>query len=183
MGCAASSQISSIESSIPTTVTFIGLSGTGKTTLIEYLAGDYDPNSPPISTIGTYIREIHIANRTFIIFDTCGLISHTNEWIECIYKAEAIVMIFDPVSIDFSSLSLAQMFKIIGPAILEKNVPILVIMTKTKDLDCPQFLILDPYLQDYLKNSNYIVRAIYRPDQSVYDVFQWIMDNTIPQIE
>ena len=183
MGCAASSQISSIEASVPTTVAFLGLSGTGKTTLIEFLAGEYDPSSPPVSTIGTYIREIHIANRAFIVFDTCGLISHLEEWVESINKAEAIVFVFDPVSIDFSSISLAQMFKVVGPAIALKKIPVLVIMTKTKDLDCQQFLLLDPYLQEYFNGVNYIVRAIHKPDQSVYDTFQWIMDNTIPQIE
>ena len=183
MGCDASSQIASADPNIPTIVAFIGLSGTGKTTFIEYLAGEYDPEFPPISTIGTYIREIHIQNRSFLVFDTCGLICHVEEWLGSIDKADALVMTFDPPSINFASITLAQIFKLIGPAIAMKKIPILVLMTKTKDLNCTQFKIIDLYLQSYFKDNNYIVRALEKPDDSIFENFQWIIDNTTQQLE
>ena len=177
MGCGTSATIIPAAPQIPVLLTFVGLPGTGKTSIIEYLAGEFDPALESISTAGTSIRNIEIHEKYYEIYDTCGYLSHKDDWIPCIQNSDGIVLVFDPTAMDYSSLSVTQLFEAISPVLNEKKVPVLTIMTKTDDIESPQFNTLQTHVTRYLKDCTYSVQVIKLLDDKVFEVFSWLEEN------
>ena len=177
MGCGTSATVIAADPQIPICITLLGLPGTGKTSILEYLAGEYDPSFPPISTVGTSIRNIEVHQKYYEFYDTCGYLSHKDDWIPCIEKSDGIILVFDPTAIDYSSLSITQLMEDMGPIITEKKAPVLCIMTKTDDPECAQMGVLKHYVERYLKDTFYSIQLIKKLDDTIFDIFKWLEEN------
>ena len=129
MGCISSKNVD--EGFIP--ITIVGLPGVGKTSIIEFLADDYNPEDPPVGTNGVIQRLVKVHKNTYLFYDICGYTSHSDEWIDCCSKSDAVIFVFDPKSIDYAKMHNTNLFHVLSPIITEKKLPILAILNKAED--------------------------------------------------
>ena len=134
MGCCNSKTIyNDTEGAGPTRITILGLPGVGKTSIVEYLAGEYDPHLRPITTQGVVVRNIVNHGESFIIYDCGGMRDREDDWNICIQKSQAIIYVFDPVSIHHGYIFTKELLKSTAPEVKKKNIPVLALMLKTRN--------------------------------------------------
>lgn len=174
MGCCNSSDEEQ-ESAIP--ITIIGLPGVGKTSIIEYLADDYDPQDPPVSTNGIIVRQIIIHQHLYLFYDLCGYTSHSDEWIECCKKSEAIMFVFDPFTINNARMHHSSLFKILSPIILEKKMPTLAIFNKADENT--DFDAVVNELKSTIPGIPFNSFRIRNLSPQLFAIFEWIESYTV----
>lgn len=175
MGCSPS--ISAADSYERITITVLGLPGTGKTSIIDYLAGEYDPSLPPIETIGISIKSVVIHNKEYIFLDTNGLFTHHQEWKECIEKSDGIIICFDALTISSALNPVKLMFSSLLEMLEGKDIPILGIMTKTDDPNLSEYVIVQNVFKKHFSTKNYSIQQIKRLDDKLFTIFEWMEHN------
>ncbi|EAY09901.1 hypothetical protein TVAG_374080 [Trichomonas vaginalis G3] len=175
MGCSAS--ISAAEAFDRVIITVMGLPGTGKTSIIDYLAGEYDPSLPPIETIGISIKSVVLHDREFIFLDTNGLFAHQDEWKDCIEKSDGVILCFDALSLSCAYNSVKLMFTTVYDLIIQKNIPVLGIMTKTDNPDLQEYKLVQSIFEKSFRKEKCSLKQIKRLDDKIFDIFQWLEDN------
>ena len=118
-----------------TAVTILGLPNAGKTSIIESLAGEYDPGDPPVQTSGIVQRGVEINGKEYMFYDVCGYSSHSDDWSRCIRKSEAVIIVFDPIGIKEAHIHAEGMITTVKEIIIEMNVPTMFVINKIKDED------------------------------------------------
>ncbi|KAK8886743.1 hypothetical protein M9Y10_042211 [Tritrichomonas musculus] len=174
MGCCCSSNEEQ-ESCIP--ITIVGLPGVGKTSIIEYLADDYDPQDPPVSTNGIIVRQILIHQHLYLFYDICGYTSHSEEWIDCCSKSEAIIFVFDPFSINNARMHHTSLIKMLSPIILQKKLPTLAIFNKADD--STNFDGVANELKDSIPGIPFHSARIQKLSPDLFKIFEWIESYTV----
>lgn len=174
MGCCCSTDDEQV-SSIP--ITIVGLPGVGKTSVIEYLANDYDPQDPPVSTNGVIIRQIYIHQHLYLFYDLCGYTSHSDEWIDCCSRSDAIVFVFDPHSINNARMHHSSLFKVLAPIIVEKKIPTLALFNK--DDDKTDFQPVADELKAAVDGAPFHSARIKKLSPELFDIFEWIESYTV----
>lgn len=174
MGCCCSADEEQI-STIP--ITIIGLPGVGKTSIIEYLADDYDPQDPPVSTNGVIVRQIIIHQHLYLFYDLCGYTSHSDEWVDCCNKSEAVIFVFDPFSINNAKMHHSSLFKTLSPIIIEHKIPTLALFNKadeTTDFDS-----VANELKLSIPNVPFHSARINKLSPELFSIFEWIESYTV----
>lgn len=134
MGCCNSKTIyNDTGSDSPIKITFLGLPGVGKTSIVEYLAGEFDPKLRPITTQGVVMHNIVNNGENLIIYDCGGMRDREEDWNECIRKSNAICYVFDPLSIHHGYVFTKEMLKATSEEAKKRDIPILAVMLKTRN--------------------------------------------------
>lgn len=170
MGCGSSQDVGLGENTIPITV--LGLPDTGKTSIIEFLADDYHPDDPPVSCNGIVQRTVIVHQKSYLFFDTCGYTSHSDEWIQCIDKSEAIILVFDPMVIDSAKIHVQALVEIIAEPLKSKKIPILIIINKSKDDTTTENI--EELIHTNLPDANTHYSLIKKINEEVFSAFEWI---------
>jgi hypothetical protein len=169
MGCTGSGAVGP-EALIP--ITILGLPYVGKTSIVEVLAGDYNDHDPPIPTRGVLQRQVHVHDHSFIFYDVCGDWSHQNEWVVCLEKSVAALIVFDPQVIDTAKIHIVSLYDRIGPALVERRIPTLVLVNRYEDgVDLTQIQQLNA---EKLKGIPIRVATIVHLQQDVPREFSWL---------
>lgn len=116
-----------------TAVTILGLPNAGKTSIVESLAGEFDPSDPPVQTSGIVQRGVEINGKEYMFYDVCGYSSYSDDWCRCITKSEAVIIVFDPIGIKEAHIHAEGMINAVKETIIEGNVPTMFIINKIKD--------------------------------------------------
>ncbi|OHT06975.1 ADP-ribosylation factor [Tritrichomonas foetus] len=172
MGCCCSRDVQ--ELIIPVTV--LGLPGVGKTSIIEFLADDYNPQDPPVGTNGIIQRQIRIHQNMYLFYDICGYTSHSDEWIDCCRKSEAVMIVFDPQSIQNAKMHNTNLFNTLSPIINDKKLPTLAILNKADEET--QFDDVVDELKAVIPNVPLQSFKITALNKDVFQAFEWIESYT-----
>lgn len=173
MGCCCSSN----EDKNPISIAVVGLPGVGKTSLIEYLADDYNPEDPPVATNGIIQRQVHIHRHLYHFYDVCGYTSHSDEWVECCEKSDAIIFLFDPFSLKKAKMHNSALIKTLAPTISKKNIPVLALLNKAEGETT--FSETATELKNAVPNVPFYSNEISQFSQDVYRIFEWIESYTV----
>ena len=127
MGCVSSGVANSV------TVCMLGLTGTGKTSLIEALLCEYSPMNPPISTYGIIEREVEINKKNYIFLDVPGMLFDSDEWQIAISKSDAVIIMFDPTTLSLMYNHVQTQFAEFAPMVLKRKIPALALINKVTE--------------------------------------------------
>jgi GTPase SAR1 family protein len=97
--CNSKTIFNDTEGAAPLQITILGLPGVGKTSIVEYLAGEYNPQLRPITTSGVIVKNVVNKGDNFIFFDCGGKKYLADDWNHFISKSQAVIYVFDPLSI------------------------------------------------------------------------------------
>jgi GTPase SAR1 family protein len=150
----------------------LGLPGVGKTSIVESLGGDYNSHDPPTETCGVLQRCIDINGNSYLIYDVCGYMPHSDEWLECLANCVAVMIVVDPVMLHDAGSHLQRFFDIVGPVIIERNLPTLTLVNKcdaTVDLSALELL-----LKAKLGKVPSKLATISHLNQALLNEFAWI---------
>lgn len=111
-------------------ISVLGLPGVGKTSIVESLGGDYNSHDPPTETLGVMQKCVDVHGNSYLMYDVCGYLPHADEWLDCLGKSVAVIIVVDPVVLREQSIHLQNFFDIVGPMIAEKILPTLILVNK-----------------------------------------------------
>jgi GTPase SAR1 family protein len=81
-------------------IAVIGLPGTGKTSFIEFLAGEFNLRDPPVTTGGLIQRQVNVRGHAYLFYDVCGYAAFADAWLDVIRRSRVIVLFFDRAALD-----------------------------------------------------------------------------------
>ena len=173
MGCANSSNVvSTTLNESPFFITFLGLTSVGKTSIVEYLTGNYDPNDPPIHTNGIVVNEVCIKQIKYRLFDVSGFQSHTGEWNQCIEQSNCVVYVVDPTGIDAGFAFTKDVIERTSPKIVEKKIPVYFMFNKCKeDTDVK---LVHYIFEKYFEGIQCSYGKMYQIGPKIDEMFDWI---------
>jgi len=132
MGCCSSSSVSSgTPGNKVYRFTILGLPKCGKTSIVEYLAGDYEKDNPPVDTVGMIHRKFNFKGNTYCFDDFGGISIFEAEKADSLAKCDAAVFVFDHASIVYCLNHINDLFEHASPILKEKMIPSLVLITKS----------------------------------------------------
>lgn len=173
MGCANSSTVvGTTLNETPYCITFLGLSGVGKTSIIEYFTGNYDESDPPIHTNGIVINDVNIKQIKYRLYDVSGFQSHTLEWQSCIEKSDCVVIVVDPTGIDAGMDFTRDSISRVSDDIVERKIPVFLILNKsTSDVSTEP---VENMLSSLFSGVQYSYKSITKINEELNPVFDWI---------
>ena len=173
MGCANSSNVVSTSlNDSPYIVTFLGLTSVGKTSIIEYLTGNYDPNDPPIHTNGIVINDVNVKQIRYRLYDVSGYQSHTGDWNQCIDQSNCVVYVVDPTGIDAGFAFTKDVIERTSARIVDKKIPVYIMFNKCKDnIDISS---IDSIFTTYFSSVPNSYGIMYRIGPKILEMFDWI---------
>lgn len=113
-------------------ITVLGLPGTGKSSVVEYISGEYDQRLRPISTYGVIVKTVEYIDSIITFYDCGGTLDHEFYWNTSLRKSNAVIILFDPLSIHYGYSYTRDLLEMTAPIINELNIPILAVLMKTK---------------------------------------------------
>ena len=174
MGCSSSRSVNNDSEIInPVKITILSFPGVGKTSLIEYLAGEYEPDLQPIETNGVVVRNINTCDHQFLMYDCGGRNDNKNEWRVCITNSDAVIYVFDTVSIQHGYIFTKEMIELTVPFVKKMNIPVLALLLKSNDEIAISRLgtLLNIYFVDL--NLNFTHHSSL--NDSVQESFSWLV--------
>ncbi|EAY07415.1 ADP-ribosylation factor, putative [Trichomonas vaginalis G3] len=173
MGCANSSAVMGPSlNENPICVTLLGLSGVGKTSLIEYVAGVYNPDDPPIHTNGIVLTDIIIGQLKYRFYDVSGFPSHTSEWNKCIGDSDCVIYVVDPTGIDAGLAFTQDTINRTRDNVVSRKLPVYILLNKAP----PETSLENIYsvMEKYFYNVPHEFGRIHRLNNDVLKIFEWI---------
>jgi hypothetical protein len=135
--------------------------------IVEVLACD-----PPMPTCGVLQRQVKIDDHAFLFYDVCGYSSHQDEWVACLERSVAAIVVFDPRVIDVAKMHIASMYDKIGPTLVERKMPTLILVNRYEDgVDLTQIENLNT---ERLQGIPLRVATIANLQQDVANEFSWL---------
>lgn len=173
MGCATSAQVVvSSQNAHPYSITFLGLSGVGKTSIIESMCKEYDPEDPPIRNRGVVVRELCFNHIKYRIYDVCGYTSYIDEWKRCTTLSDIVVFVIDPTEMDTDLHFTRYLIASTHDYIISNKIPIILMFNKVvAPLNTKQ---IHELLQQYFSGTKYSYVTIQRIQDDFTCVFNWI---------
>lgn len=113
-------------------IAIIGLPGVGKTSIVEYLAGEYDPKLRPISTLGVIIRSVDYNGQEIIFYDCGGTRDHEPYWKSSIEESAGVIFVFNSLSIHHGYSFTKNMLVTVADTVIKKDIPILAVLLKAQ---------------------------------------------------
>lgn len=175
MGCCGSKNIKNDpDPPDPLRICLLGLPGVGKTSLVEYVAGEYDPHLRQIPTFGTVVRCVRYKEYKCIFMDCGGSAGHDDDYIESIQKANAVVYVMDPVSIHHGYSFTKQLLDKTAEEVKNRKIPVLFAMLKTKNQSILPMIksLVDPYFM----GNVYQITTHSSLNDGFLDSFDWLLE-------
>lgn len=178
MGCTSSTQsIVSYNNKIPYIITFLGLPGVGKTSIIEYVANEYNPDYPPPHTNGILYRDICLNDINYCLVDTSGYDSHFEEWEASLKESDGAVLVLDELSLTDGIFFGKDFMQRVCPLICQNKLPTIVFVLKIKDdFD---FLPLEQLVHEYLSIVPTCIHGFNAPCPEINQAFDFFIDNIV----
>ena len=155
MGCTPSAQVySDALSRAPLCVTVIGLPNSGKTSLIDYMKGEFDPSSPPIQTYGTVISSAFINNRKYLLYDVSGDLEYKVAWGDSLKPSDCVVIVLDVSTAAVVNVFVKGMLDEVS-SMISDEIPVMCLINKmdiSKDGDIE---VVTNLISQSLKRNNY----------------------------
>jgi GTPase SAR1 family protein len=170
MGCCCCSAGTGDE--LGTRIAVLGLPGVGKTSLVEFFAGDYSSKDPPIETNGILQRLVEIHKRTYTFYDVCGYTTHIDEWLSVVRECEGALIVFDPLVLQYAKLHITTLFKSFSSELVSRRMPTLCLVNKTDSNE--DVAAITEFAKRYLSGTDWRVAKVRHLDHRVWDEFEWL---------
>jgi GTPase SAR1 family protein len=168
MGCCGSAAVA-VGQLIP--ISIVGLPGVGKTSVVEALAGGYNSHDPPTETLGIMQRSIVIHERSYLFYDVSGYTLFSAEWIECIEKSLAVIIVFDPKMLDEGRAHVEFFYNVVAPTLIKKRLPTLTLVNKYDNSDLSE---LEALMKSKLGTIPMKLATISHLNEALLHEFEWI---------
>jgi GTPase SAR1 family protein len=171
MGCCCTAPPVASDSLLPIAV--LGLPGVGKTSFIEFLAGDLSLRDPPVTTGGLIQRQVDVQGHAYLFYDVCAYAGFADVWVDVMQKSRAIILFFDRASLDDSFVHVASMYQKLSGLIVQRQLPTLVLVNRAED---PINLgPLEDLNAEHLAGTTYRMAAFVSFDQELFHFFEWLV--------
>ncbi|EAX92062.1 ADP-ribosylation factor, putative [Trichomonas vaginalis G3] len=175
MGCCGSKSIQNdTDPPMPLRICLLGLPGVGKTSLVEFVAGEYDPHLRPIPTLGVVVRCVKYKDQKCIFMDCGGSSGHDDDYDNCIKQANAVIYVMDPVSIHHGYTFTKQLLDKTAEDVRNQKIPVLFAMLKTQNESIVPMV--GSLVDQYFYNSVYKIKTHASLNDGFSESFDWLIE-------
>jgi GTPase SAR1 family protein len=152
----------------------LGLPGVGKTSFIEFLAGDFNPRDPPVTTGGLIQRQVDVRGRAYLFYDVCAYVQFADAWLDLIRKSRAAVLVFDRAALEHAFAHVTSTYEKVAGPIVQRRLPTLVLVNRAQD---PMDLApLEALNAAHLSATPHRMAAFAAFDAAATQSFEWLAD-------
>jgi GTPase SAR1 family protein len=171
MGCCCAAP--PVASDAPLPIVVLGLPGVGKTSFIEFLAGEFNPRDPPITTAGLIQRQLNVHGRAYLFYDVCAFVSFADVWLDIVKKSRAIILVFDRPTLEHGFFHVTSTYEKLAEPIVQRKLPTLILVNRAADpIDLSE---LESLNAKHLSGTAHRTTAFPTFGSAVLKSFEWLV--------